>query len=98
VKLWKISERERKLADGSYNLRYDDGTRRVTNSGVALHLPKLVPMELIVEASPRRVYANAHTYVSQQGKNHFDRSVFMLIFAAHQFHQHQFRPGNIHFG
>lgn len=61
VKLWKISERERKMADGGYNLRYDDGTRRVT-SGSSLQLPKLVPMELIVEASPRRVYSNAHTY------------------------------------
>lgn len=27
-----------------------------------LKLPRLVPMELIVEASPRRVYGNAHTY------------------------------------
>lgn len=60
VKLWKISERQRKMAEGSYNLRNDDGSlRRV---GDDLSLPKLVPMELIVEASPRRVYANAHTY------------------------------------
>jgi hypothetical protein len=36
-------------------------------SGNSLQLPKLVPMELIVEASPRRVYANAHTYVSLDG-------------------------------
>jgi len=60
VKLWKISERERKMADGSYNLRHDDGSGRPTNG--TLMLPRLVPMELIVEASPRRVYANAHTY------------------------------------
>lgn len=63
VKLWKISERERKMADGGYNLRYDDGTRSCRlMSGSPLQLPMLVPMELIVEASPRRVYANAHTY------------------------------------
>ncbi|KAI3422594.1 Serine/threonine-protein phosphatase 2A regulatory subunit sur-6 [Globodera pallida] len=64
VKLWKISERERKMADGGYNLRCDDGSRRFLGgrSAVPLHLPKLVSMELIVEASPRRVYANAHTY------------------------------------
>uniref|UniRef100_A0A1I8BN34 Serine/threonine-protein phosphatase 2A 55 kDa regulatory subunit B n=1 Tax=Meloidogyne hapla TaxID=6305 RepID=A0A1I8BN34_MELHA len=63
VKLWKISERERKMADGGYNLRYDDGTRSCRLiSGSPLQLPMLVPMELIVEASPRRVYANAHTY------------------------------------
>uniref|UniRef100_A0A915LM54 Serine/threonine-protein phosphatase 2A 55 kDa regulatory subunit B n=1 Tax=Meloidogyne javanica TaxID=6303 RepID=A0A915LM54_MELJA len=55
VKLWKISERERKMADGGYNLRYDDGTRSCRlMSGSPLQLPMLVPMELIVEASPRR--------------------------------------------
>uniref|UniRef100_A0A914DLS3 Serine/threonine-protein phosphatase 2A 55 kDa regulatory subunit B n=1 Tax=Acrobeloides nanus TaxID=290746 RepID=A0A914DLS3_9BILA len=60
VKLWKISERERKMADGLYNLRNEDGTLRDFRN--ELVLPKLVPMQLIVEASPRRVYANAHTY------------------------------------
>lgn len=59
--MWKISERERKMADGSFNLRNDDGSLRGPTFG-SLNLPKLVPMELIVEASPRRVYANAHTY------------------------------------
>lgn len=49
------------MADGSYNLRNDDGSLRGPLFG-SLNLPKLVPMELIVEASPRRVYANAHTY------------------------------------
>jgi serine/threonine-protein phosphatase 2A regulatory subunit B len=60
VKLWKISERERRMAEGGYNLRNDDGTPRTFNK--ELQLPKLEQMELIVEASPRRVYANAHTY------------------------------------
>jgi serine/threonine-protein phosphatase 2A regulatory subunit B len=60
VKLWKISERERKMAEGHFNLRTDDGMKK--DYGGGLTLPKLVPMELIVEASPRRVYANAHTY------------------------------------
>uniref|UniRef100_A0AC34G0C5 Serine/threonine-protein phosphatase 2A 55 kDa regulatory subunit B n=1 Tax=Panagrolaimus sp. ES5 TaxID=591445 RepID=A0AC34G0C5_9BILA len=60
VKLWKISERERRMAEGGYNLRNDDGTPRSFNK--ELQLPKLEQMELIVEASPRRVYANAHTY------------------------------------
>ncbi|KAH7731978.1 WD40 repeat [Aphelenchoides avenae] len=60
VKLWKISERERKMAEGNFNLRGDDGSMKPLGGG--LILPKLVPMELIVEASPRRVYANAHTY------------------------------------
>jgi len=48
------------MADGNFNLRHDDGSGRTPNGPLAL--PKLVPMELIVEASPRRVYANAHTY------------------------------------
>lgn len=60
VKLWKISERERKMAEGNFNLRNEDGSLRSLQG--SLQLPKLVPMELIVEASPRRVYANAHTY------------------------------------
>uniref|UniRef100_A0A7E4VQ54 Serine/threonine-protein phosphatase 2A 55 kDa regulatory subunit B n=1 Tax=Panagrellus redivivus TaxID=6233 RepID=A0A7E4VQ54_PANRE len=60
VKLWKISERERRMAEGGYNTRNEDGTKRLP--GKHLMLPKLERMELIVEASPRRVYANAHTY------------------------------------
>uniref|UniRef100_A0A914VE05 Serine/threonine-protein phosphatase 2A 55 kDa regulatory subunit B n=2 Tax=Plectus sambesii TaxID=2011161 RepID=A0A914VE05_9BILA len=60
IKLWKISERERKVADGGWNLRSEEGSQR--SAGFPLRLPQLVPMELIVEASPRRVYANAHTY------------------------------------
>ncbi|CAD5215494.1 unnamed protein product [Bursaphelenchus okinawaensis] len=57
VKLWKISEREKKVADGNYNIQ--DGSR-IRNDDLVL--PRLEPMELVVEASPRRVYANAHTY------------------------------------
>jgi serine/threonine-protein phosphatase 2A regulatory subunit B len=60
VKLWKISERERKVADGNYNLTYENGIAKRSSND--LILPKLEPMELVVEASPRRVYANAHTY------------------------------------
>lgn len=48
------------MAEGNFNLRSDDGAQKALGGG--LSLPKLVPMELIVEASPRRVYANAHTY------------------------------------
>ena len=31
-------------------------------STIALQVPVLKPMELMVEASPRRIFANAHTY------------------------------------
>ncbi|CAJ0564909.1 unnamed protein product, partial [Mesorhabditis spiculigera] len=69
VKLWKISEREKKLSEESWNVP----RRFVTSSspprgpnpsqfGGTLKIPQIVPMELIVEASPRRVYGNAHTY------------------------------------
>ncbi|KAI6201475.1 Serine/threonine-protein phosphatase 2A 55 kDa regulatory subunit B [Aphelenchoides besseyi] len=60
VKLWKISEREKKMAEGNYNIKSIDGmTKRATGH---LVLPRLEPMDLVVEASPRRVYGNAHTY------------------------------------
>uniref|UniRef100_A0A914RVX5 Serine/threonine-protein phosphatase 2A 55 kDa regulatory subunit B n=1 Tax=Parascaris equorum TaxID=6256 RepID=A0A914RVX5_PAREQ len=65
IKLWKISEREKKVADGGWNLaRNADGTIGGKDHRFSgqLKLPQLVPMELIVEASPRRVYGNAHTY------------------------------------
>lgn len=70
------------MAEGSYNLRNDDGSlRRV---GVDLSLPKLVPMELIVEASPRRVYANAHTYhinsISVNSDQVFILTIYFLQF------------------
>lgn len=59
VKLWKISEREKKVSDGNYNIHQNTVRVKTLDD---LTLPKLEPMELVVEASPRRVYANAHTY------------------------------------
>lgn len=58
VKLWKISERERKVAEDAWNIPRHDRSRFTGQ----LQIPSIVPMELIVEASPRRVYGNAHTY------------------------------------
>ncbi|KAI6174139.1 Serine/threonine-protein phosphatase 2A 55 kDa regulatory subunit B [Aphelenchoides besseyi] len=60
IKLWKISERQRQIAQGNYNIEEVDGVKRRINNGLVL--PKLEPMELLVEASPRRVYSNAHVY------------------------------------
>jgi serine/threonine-protein phosphatase 2A regulatory subunit B len=60
VKLWKISERDRKVADGNYNLGYIKGAVKRTSS--KLVLPRIESMKTIIEVSPRRVYANAHTY------------------------------------
>ena len=60
IKLWKVSERDRR-AEG-YNLKEDSGILRDPSSITSLRVPVLKPMELMVEASPRRIFANAHTY------------------------------------
>lgn len=57
IKLWKVSERE-KQAFG-YNLRDEDGRPRRFHK---LVVPKYEPMELMIEASPKKVFSNAHTY------------------------------------
>lgn len=59
IKLWKVSERDKKI-DGMYNIRDDDGF--YPNDSTSLMVPQVKSSDLIVEASPRRVYANAHTY------------------------------------
>ena len=60
IKLWKVSERD-KRAEG-YNLKEDSGLLKDPSSINTLRVPVLKPMELMVEASPRRIFANAHTY------------------------------------
>uniref|UniRef100_A0A673Y0C8 Serine/threonine-protein phosphatase 2A 55 kDa regulatory subunit B n=1 Tax=Salmo trutta TaxID=8032 RepID=A0A673Y0C8_SALTR len=60
VKLWKISERD-KRPEG-YNLKDEDGRIRDPSTITALRVPVLQPMDLMVEATPRRVFSNAHTY------------------------------------
>uniref|UniRef100_A0A915BTW6 Serine/threonine-protein phosphatase 2A 55 kDa regulatory subunit B n=1 Tax=Parascaris univalens TaxID=6257 RepID=A0A915BTW6_PARUN len=76
IKLWKISEREKKVADGGWNLaRNADGT--IGGFSGQLKLPQLVPMELIVEASPRRVYGNAHTYHVNSISVNSDQEMFL---------------------
>ena len=60
MKLWKISERC--YAPSNFNLRDDQGVPRNPEDVTTLRVPVFKPSELVVEASPRRVYANAHTY------------------------------------
>jgi len=55
-----VSERDKK-AEG-YNLKEDSGLLRDPSTINTLRVPVLRPMELMVEASPRRIFANAHTY------------------------------------
>ncbi|XP_031563051.1 serine/threonine-protein phosphatase 2A 55 kDa regulatory subunit B beta isoform-like [Actinia tenebrosa] len=60
IKLWKISERNSRACN--FNLRDDQGVPRNPAEIKELRIPVLKPSDLVVEASPRRVYANAHTY------------------------------------
>ncbi|XP_067657740.1 serine/threonine-protein phosphatase 2A 55 kDa regulatory subunit B alpha isoform-like isoform X1 [Haliotis asinina] len=60
IKLWKVAERD-KRPEG-YNLKDENGVLRDPNSITSLRVPVFAPMELMVEASPKRVFANAHTY------------------------------------
>uniref|UniRef100_A0A2K5NPD6 Serine/threonine-protein phosphatase 2A 55 kDa regulatory subunit B n=2 Tax=Cercocebus atys TaxID=9531 RepID=A0A2K5NPD6_CERAT len=60
VKLWKVSERD-KRPEG-YNLKDEEGRLRDPATITTLRVPVLRPMDLMVEATPRRVFANAHTY------------------------------------
>lgn len=60
IKLWKVSERDKRI-DG-YNLKDDAGHMKDPLSVTSLRVPIVKPMELMVEASPRRIFANAHTY------------------------------------
>ncbi|XP_078116725.1 serine/threonine-protein phosphatase 2A 55 kDa regulatory subunit B beta isoform isoform X1 [Sander vitreus] len=60
IKLWKVSERD-KRPEG-YNLKDEEGRIKDISTITSLQVPVLMPMDLMVEVSPRRVFANAHTY------------------------------------
>ncbi|KAA0720416.1 B beta isoform PP2A subunit [Triplophysa tibetana] len=60
VKLWKISERD-KRPEG-YNLKDEEGRIRDPSTITALRVPVMTPMDLMVDATPRRIFSNAHTY------------------------------------
>jgi serine/threonine-protein phosphatase 2A regulatory subunit B len=60
IKLWKVSEKEWRVE--GLNLKEDSGTYRDASSLTSLQIPTVKPSPLVVEASLRRVFANAHTY------------------------------------
>ncbi|XP_036424738.1 serine/threonine-protein phosphatase 2A 55 kDa regulatory subunit B beta isoform [Colossoma macropomum] len=60
IKLWKVSERD-KRPEG-YNLKDEEGRMKDISKITSLQVPVLRPMDLLVEASLRRVFANAHAY------------------------------------
>jgi WD40 repeat protein len=75
IKLWKMLERTRRPE--GYNLRDEQGFIREVSSINSLTVPTLVPSELVVEASPRRVYANAHTYHINSVSVNSDQETFL---------------------
>ena len=60
VKLWKISERCRRYSN--LNTVTDDGMLREEQSITQLRIPVKVQDDISIEAMPRRIFANAHTY------------------------------------
>ncbi|XP_064874285.1 serine/threonine-protein phosphatase 2A 55 kDa regulatory subunit B beta isoform-like isoform X1 [Oncorhynchus nerka] len=60
VKLWKIRERDRRPE--GYNLKDEDGRIRHPSTITSLRVPVLQNSDLMVEATARRVFSNAHTY------------------------------------
>ncbi|XP_028158199.1 serine/threonine-protein phosphatase 2A 55 kDa regulatory subunit B alpha isoform-like isoform X2 [Ostrinia furnacalis] len=60
IKLWKVSERDKRVT--GYNTREEGGRPRDPTRITQLRVPTVRPAELMVEASPRRIFANAHTY------------------------------------
>ena len=75
MKLWKISEKT-KRAEG-FNLRDDDGIVRSGNYITNLRVPVIRPMELMVEATPKRVFGNAHTYHINSISLNSDQETFL---------------------
>lgn len=57
VKLWKVYEKTvKQVAGGAHTPTTGDGP------GPALHIPKMVVADTFTAASPKRIFANAHTY------------------------------------
>jgi len=75
VKLWKLTERN-KRPEG-LNLKDDAGFERDPTSITSLLVPSFVPTDAMVEASPRRVFANAHTYHINSVSVNSDEETFL---------------------
>ncbi|RWS24800.1 Protein phosphatase PP2A regulatory subunit-like protein [Leptotrombidium deliense] len=76
IKLWKVQERDKRI-DG-YNLKDDEGQAvRNANSLSSLRVPVVKPMDLVVEATSRRIYANAHTYHVNSISVNSDQETFL---------------------
>lgn len=77
IKLWKIAERDKKI-DG-FNLRDDNGQIRFVdpNSITSLKVPKVVQTKMMIEPTPRRIFANAHTYLINSISVNSDQETYL---------------------
>lgn len=77
IKLWKISERDKRY-DG-FNLKDDSGQLKLVdpNSLTSLRVPKVVQSKVIVEPIPRRIFANAHTYLINSISVNSDQETYL---------------------
>jgi serine/threonine-protein phosphatase 2A regulatory subunit B len=75
IKLWKLTERC-KRPEG-LNLKDDCGIIRSPSSITTLQVPVFVPVDMMVEASPRRVFANAHAYHINSVSVNSDEEIFL---------------------
>ena len=58
--MWKITERCRRFSD--FNTFTDEGILRERQAVKMLRIPKKIDDEISIEAMPRRIFSNAHTY------------------------------------
>ena len=60
IKLWKITEKCRRFQN--LNTVTDEGQIRDQQAVINLKIPQKVDDEYSIEAMPRRIFSNAHTY------------------------------------
>jgi len=75
VKLWKVSERDKSFE--GYNTKEENGLIRDPQNVTALRVPSVKQIPLLVEASPRRTFANAHTYHINSISVNSDQETFL---------------------
>lgn len=70
IKLWKVSEKKKRICPSTSSITG-------LNSPSQLLLPTFEPTQTLVEASPRRVFANAHTYHINSISTNSDLATFL---------------------
>lgn len=75
MKLWKVSERDKSFE--GYNTKEANGSSKDPQNVTALRVPSIKQIPLMVEASPRRIFANAHTYHINSISVNSDQETFL---------------------